>query len=45
MRFSNAADKTGGYSNAYTINGFTTVLNALEYMPKLTILVMQLPYL
>jgi hypothetical protein len=39
-----AAEKVEGSNNAYNIEGFKTVLNALEQMPKLTTLVMQLPH-
>jgi hypothetical protein len=32
-----------GSSKTYTVDGFKIVLNALEQMPRLTTLVMQLP--
>jgi hypothetical protein len=36
-------EEAGGDSNTFTVNGFTAVLKALETMPQLTVLDMQLP--
>jgi hypothetical protein len=44
LHLSSTAEKDDGSSNVYTIEGFTTVLNSLEKIPKLTTLIMQLPH-
>jgi hypothetical protein len=44
VRLSNAIGRIEDTNNTYTVDGFKTVLNALEQMPKLTTLVMQLPH-
>jgi hypothetical protein len=44
LRLGIAAEKADGNRNVYTIDGFKTILNILEKMPKLTMLVMQLPH-
>jgi hypothetical protein len=39
-----SAEKTDGNSNTFTADGFKNVLRALDTMPKLTALDMQLPH-
>jgi hypothetical protein len=44
IHLGNATEKFEGSSNIYTVDGFYTVFNALEQIPKLKTLVMQLPH-
>jgi hypothetical protein len=44
LHLDNATENAGDGNNIYTVDGFITVLNSLEKMPKLTTLVMQLPH-
>jgi hypothetical protein len=45
LHLGNAEEEVNGSINIYSVDGFITVLNALEQIPKLTTLVMQLPHI
>jgi hypothetical protein len=44
LRLGTAAEKAEGDNNTFTVNGFTTVLKALNTMSKMAVLDMQLPH-